>query len=85
MYGTKYSHPVLTSRMALELTGIQFESRDLFPGLHGAVARAKGFSARTVPALEIHGCKVQGSLAIAREWLPKAAAQQVQPIQGGRP
>jgi glutathione S-transferase len=67
LYGMKHSHPVLASRMALELTGIQFEPHDLFPGLHGAIVRAKGFSAWTVPALEIHGRKVQGSLAIARE------------------
>jgi glutathione S-transferase len=67
LYGMKHSHPVLASRMALELTGIQFEPHDLFPGLHGAIVRARGFSAWTVPALEIHGRKVQGSLAIVRE------------------
>lgn len=67
LYGMKHSHPVLASRMALELTAIQFEPHDLLPGLHGAIVRARGFSAWTVPALEIHGRKMQGSLAIARE------------------
>jgi glutathione S-transferase len=63
----KHSHPVLASRMALERTGLPFEPRDVFPGLHGIVVRAHGFRAWTVPALMIDGRRVQGSLAIARE------------------
>ena len=67
IYGLKHSHPVLASRMALERTGIAFRAHDLFPGLHGIVVRAKGFPGWTVPAVEIDGRKVQGTLAIARE------------------
>jgi glutathione S-transferase len=67
LFGIKHSHPVLASRMALELTGIPFEARDLLPGLHGVIVRARGFPAWTVPALEIDGRRVQGTLAIARE------------------
>ena len=67
IYGMKHSHPALASRMALELTGIPFDAHDLFPGLHGLIVRAQGFPAWTVPALEIDGRKVQGTLAIARE------------------
>ncbi len=67
LYGMKHSHPVLASRMALELTGIPFEARDVLPGLHGVVVRARGFPAWTVPALVIDGRRVQGTLAIARE------------------
>src|SRR5258708_24765665 len=67
IYGLKHSHPVLASRMALELTGIPFQAHDLFPGLHGLIVRAKGFEAWTVPALLIEGRRVQGTLAIARE------------------
>jgi len=67
IYGMRHSHPVLASRMALELTGIPFRAHDLFPGLHGLIVRAHGFPAWTVPALAIDGRKVQGSLAIARE------------------
>jgi glutathione S-transferase len=63
----KHSHPVLASRMALELTGVPFEAHDLLPGLHGIIVRAKGFPAWTVPALVFGDRKVQGSLAIARE------------------
>ena len=67
LYGMKHSHPVLAARMALELTGIPFEARDVLPGLHGVVVRANGFPAWTVPALVLDGRKVQGTLAIARE------------------
>jgi glutathione S-transferase len=67
LYGLGHSHPVLAARLALELSEIQFEHRDLFPGLHGIVVRAKGFAGWTVPALVLEGRKVQGSLAIARE------------------
>jgi glutathione S-transferase len=74
LYGLKHSHPVLASRMALELTEVPFEVHDLFPGLHGIIVRAKGFTAWTVPALQIDGRKVQGTLAIARE-LDRAVEQ----------
>jgi len=53
--------------MALELTGIPFEAHDLFPGLHGIIVRAKGFPRWTVPAVEIDGRRVQGTIAIARQ------------------
>lgn len=66
LYGMKHSHPVLASRMALELTGMPFEAHDLLPGLHGVIVRARGFPAWTVPALVLGPRKVQGSLAIAR-------------------
>ena len=67
IYGMKHSHPVLASRMALELTRIPFAAHDLLPGLHGIIVRAEGFSGWTVPALQIDGRKLQGTLAIARE------------------
>ncbi len=67
LYGMKHSHPVLAARMALELTGFAFEAHDLLPGLHGVIVRAKRFPQWTVPALELDGRQVQGSLAIVRE------------------
>ena len=67
LYGMKHSHPVLAARMALELCGVPFAAHDLLPGLHGLIVRAKGFSAWTVPALELDGRTFQGTLAIARE------------------
>jgi glutathione S-transferase len=63
----KHSHPVLAARMALELTGIEFQAHDLLPGLHGVIVRAKRFPGWTVPALRLDGRRVQGTLAIARE------------------
>jgi glutathione S-transferase len=67
IYGMKHSHAVLTSRMALEQTGIPFEVHDLLPGMHGVLVRARGFPKWTVPAIEVDGHKVQGTIAIARE------------------
>ena len=66
LYGMKHSHPVLAARMALELTGIEFQAHDLLPGLHGIIVRAKRFPGWTVPALELDGRRLQGTLAIAR-------------------
>lgn len=67
LFGMKLSPPVLATRMALEVAGIPFVAHDLLPGLHGIVVRARGFQGWTVPAVELDGRKVQGSLAIARE------------------
>ena len=67
LYGMKHSHPVLAARMALELTGIDFQAHDVLPGLHGIVVRANGFAGWTVPALRLDGRRIQGTLAIARE------------------
>jgi glutathione S-transferase len=67
LYGMKHSHPVLASRMALELSGIPFAAHDLLPGLHGVIVRAKGFRGWTVPALVLEDRKLQGSLAIVHE------------------
>lgn len=67
LYGMKHSHPVLAARMALELTGIEFQAHDLLPGLHGIVVRLKRFPGWTVPALQLDGRKLQGTLAIVRE------------------
>src|ERR671916_2418480 len=84
LYGMKHSHPVLASRMALERSGIPFEPHDLFPGLHGVVVRAKRFPAWTVPALEIDGRKVQGTLAITRELHRRAPEAGLFPIDPER-
>lgn len=67
LYGMKYSHPVLASKMALELTGIPYQAHDILPGLHRIGVRLHGFRGWTVPALQIGSRKVQGTLAIMRE------------------
>jgi glutathione S-transferase len=53
--------------MALELTGIEFQAHDLLPGLHGIIVRTKRFPGWTVPALQLDGRRLQGTLAIAHE------------------
>lgn len=80
LYGLKHSHPVLASRMALELAGVRFEAHDLFPGLHGLIVRAKGFPRWTVPALVLDGRKLQGTLAIAHELDRRAPAAGLFPL-----
>lgn len=67
LYGMKHSHPVLAARIALELTGIDFEAHDLFPGLHGMIVRAAQFPGWTVPALRLDGHRLQGTRVIFRE------------------
>jgi glutathione S-transferase len=67
LYGMKHSHPVLAARMALELTGIEFDAHDLLPGLHGIIVRARKFPGWTVPALQLGDRRLQGTLAIAHE------------------
>ncbi len=63
----KHSHPVLAARMMLEQAQIPFKAHDILPGLHGFVVRARRFPSWTVPALEIEGQRLQGTLTIARE------------------
>jgi len=67
LYGMKHSHPVLASRMALELTRIPYQAHDILPGLHRIGVRLHGFRGWTVPALRIGPRRVQGTLAIVRE------------------
>lgn len=67
LYGMKHSHPVLATKLALELTGIPYQAHDILPGLHRIGVRLHGFRGWTVPALQIDSRKVQGTLAIMRE------------------
>jgi glutathione S-transferase len=55
---------VATAMMAYKR--IPYRRVELMPGPHPVLVRLAGFSAWTVPALELDGRKVQGSLAISR-------------------
>jgi glutathione S-transferase len=66
LYAFEISNPGLSVRLMLERKGIDYRFRRLPPGLHLQIVRALGFPAPTVPALKIHGKKVQGSREIAR-------------------
>jgi len=50
----------------LEHKEIEHKVVDLVPGTHAALLRLLGFSHGTVPALKLHGRRIQGSRAIAR-------------------
>lgn len=60
------SHPARAGRLMLEHKGIEYERQDLLPGVHPVQLRLAGFRGITVPALEIDGRRVQGTLEIAR-------------------
>ena len=66
-YGMVHSHAVLTARLMLERCDVEYEARDIMPGLHAPVVRAAGFPRWTVPALLIDGRRLQGTLTISRE------------------
>lgn len=50
----------------LEHKQIEYELTNVLPGTQPVVLRLQGFRGRTVPALEIDGRRIQGSLQIAR-------------------
>lgn len=60
------SNPSLAARGMLRHKRIPHRVVELPPGLHPWLVRAAGFEGATVPALELNGRKVQGSLAISR-------------------
>ena len=66
LYWFPLSNPSQAARLMLERKGIDYESRDLVPGLHRLTVRLAGFRGGTVPALKIDGRRVHGSLAISR-------------------
>lgn len=66
LYGMKHSHSVLAARLMLRAKNIEYNSREILPGLHPLVVRAAGFPGSTVPALRLGPDLVQGSMRIAR-------------------
>jgi len=66
LYAFDISNPGMTARLMLDRKGIDYRYRKLIPGLHPQLVRGLGFSGSTVPALKIHGKKIQGSREIAR-------------------
>jgi glutathione S-transferase len=65
LYWFPLSNPGQAVRLMLELKGIEYETRDLIPGLHRLQVRLAGFRGGRVPALRIDGRRVQGSLTIS--------------------
>lgn len=66
LYWFPLSNPGQAVRLMLELKGIEYDTRDLVPGLHRLQVRAAGFRGGRVPALKLDGRRLQGSLTISR-------------------
>ncbi len=67
LYVVPSSHPCNTARLMLEHKGIEYRRVDLIPLIAKAYLRLRGFPGSTVPALEIDGRKIQGTLNMSRE------------------
>jgi glutathione S-transferase len=74
LYGLTVSHPSVAAHLMLEHKRLGHRVVNIQPGLHPVVVRLAGFSGTTVPALELRGRRVQGSLAISR------ALDELQPV-----
>lgn len=66
LYGVTVSHPSVAAHLMLERKRLDHRVVNIQPGLHPLVVRLAGFPGATVPALDIAGRRVQGSLAISR-------------------
>jgi glutathione S-transferase len=66
LYYVAISHPANAARLMLDYKGLDYERVDIRSGLQPFVLLAHRFRDITVPALEIDGRRVQGSLPIAR-------------------
>jgi glutathione S-transferase len=66
LYSIAISHPARAAGLMLQHKGIDFEVVNLLPGSQRVLLRRHGFSGGTVPALQLDGRRVQGSLEISR-------------------
>lgn len=66
LYYGEVSHPANAARLMLDYKGIDYRRHDIRAGFQAFVTRRKGFKDITVPALEIDGRRVQGTIPIAR-------------------
>lgn len=66
VYVVALSHPAAAGAAMVRHKRLPHRVVRLMPGLHPQLVRIAGFPGRTVPALELDGRKVQGSLAISR-------------------
>jgi glutathione S-transferase len=61
------SHPGVAVQRMLDYKGVPYRRTDLLPVASWGVLKALGFPGVTVPAVNIDGRKIQGSIEIARE------------------
>lgn len=67
LYALSTSHPAWAAHLMLEHKRLDHTVVNLVPGFHPLQLRTAGFSGPTVPAIELDGRRVQGSLDISRE------------------
>lgn len=65
LYYLEISHPSNAACLMLDHKGLEYERVDLRPGLQPLVTRLRGFPGITVPALQLDGRRIQGSVPIA--------------------
>jgi glutathione S-transferase len=66
LYVVPGSNASLTGRLLLDHKGIEYDRKDLVPGVHVPILKALGFPEMTVPAIKVGGRRVQGTRSIAR-------------------
>jgi glutathione S-transferase len=66
LYAIPASHPSFAAQLMLERKGIAYSRVDLPQWFHRGILRALRFRGRTVPALVLHGRRVQTTPRIAR-------------------
>ena len=66
LYFVEISHPAQAARLMLDHKRLEYRRVDIRPGFQSIVTRLHRFRGITVPALDIEGRRVQGTLAIAR-------------------
>jgi glutathione S-transferase len=66
LYVTSLSHPSKAATAMVSYKRLPYRRVNLLAGFHPMLVRAAGFQGRTVPALELDGRHVQGSLEISR-------------------
>jgi glutathione S-transferase len=67
LYVIPGSHPSRTAMLMLERKGIPYKRIDLMPVVSKGILKVQRFPGVTVPALKLHGKRVQGSMEIGRE------------------
>jgi glutathione S-transferase len=65
LFALPASHPSLAAQLMLEHKGVEYRRIDLVAAAHRAILRALGFAGTTVPAVRLHGAKIQGTTEIA--------------------
>jgi glutathione S-transferase len=81
------SHPAMTARLMLEMKGVDYRRIDLVPVVSKGVLRAARFPNKTVPALRLHGQRIQGSREISHaldRLIPEPPLFPADPVERGK-